>query len=81
MPGSRFGAVITTPMMVWLILHFGWRVPFFIFGAFGVVWAAVWFFWYRDTPSEHSWVNQAERDLIEKNLGSRSGKSKSGAVA
>ena len=28
--GSRFGAVITSPMMVWLILHFGWRVPFFI---------------------------------------------------
>jgi MFS family permease len=72
--GSRFGAVITPPIVVWLILHFGWRAPFFTFGVLGLGWAALWFFWYRDTPAEHSWVNQAERDLIEKSLGTRPGK-------
>ena len=35
-----------------------------MFAALGVTWAAVWYFYYRDTPEEHAGVNQAERDLI-----------------
>ena len=35
----------------------------------GIVWAAVWYYWYRDTPREHAAVNRAERDLIEGAVG------------
>ncbi len=69
--GSRLGAAVTPGLVVAMIAAFGWRMPFYLFGVFGIVWAAVWFFWYRDTPAEHSWVNQAERELIEKSLGVR----------
>jgi predicted MFS family arabinose efflux permease len=37
-----------------LQLRYGWRVPFFVFGAAGLVWAAVWYAWFRDSPAEKS---------------------------
>ncbi|MFN7938581.1 MAG: MFS transporter [Bryobacteraceae bacterium] len=62
--GSRIGAALTPPIVVWLIVTYGWRMPFFVFGALGVVWAVFWYWYYRDTPELHSAVNQAELELI-----------------
>jgi len=62
--GSRLGAALSPPLVVFLIARFGWRMPFFVFGAIGLAWAAVWFFYYRDSPEQHPSVNQAERELI-----------------
>jgi sugar phosphate permease len=62
--GSRLGAAISPIPVVFLITMFGWHTPFFVFGSIGLCWAAVWLFYYRDSPEEHPGVNQAERDLI-----------------
>ena len=62
--GSRLGAALTPPLVVALMTWYGWRFPFFVFGAVGLVWAATWFVYYRDTPEEHSAVNDAERRQI-----------------
>jgi sugar phosphate permease len=62
--GSRLGSAITPPIVVFLIAGFGWRSPFFIFGAVGILWAILWFFYYRDSPSDHAGVNEAELELI-----------------
>src|SRR5215468_8657654 len=70
--GSRLGAAMMPPLVVAIVLRLGWRAPFWCFGAVGVAWAAVWFWYYRDTPGEHASVNAAERDLISKSLGARS---------
>src|SRR5690349_2121674 len=51
--GSRLGAAATPPLVVWLIASYGWRVPFWTFGVLGLIWAATWFWYYRDTPDEH----------------------------
>jgi MFS family permease len=67
--GSRLGAAFAPPLVVALIVAYGWRSPFFVFSLLGIIWAAVWFFWYRDTPEEHSQVNQAEKDLIHTSMG------------
>ena len=67
--GSRLGAALTPPLVVLLIAHFGWRMPFLVCGGLGVVWAAAWFLYYRDTPEEHSGVNPAELELIHKGTG------------
>jgi MFS family permease len=67
--GSRLGAAITPPLVVWLMTAYGWRVPFFVFGLLGLVWAAAWYWYYRDTPAEHKSVNAAERQLIENSVG------------
>jgi sugar phosphate permease len=37
----------------------------------GVIWAGVWYWYYRDTPREHSSVNAAERSLIEASISDR----------
>src|SRR4051812_39200784 len=62
--GSRLGGAMTPPIVVLIMAKFGWRAAFLLFGVLGIVWSAVWFFYYRDTPEEHAGVNQAERDLI-----------------
>jgi sugar phosphate permease len=67
--GSRLGAALTPSIVVLLMIAYGWRVPFFAFGVVGLVWAAVWYWYYRDTPAEHSSVNSAERHRIETSLG------------
>lgn len=71
--GSRLGGALTPVLVVAIIGLWGWRAPFFIFASVGIVWAIVWFFWYRDDPAEHSGVNEAERDLIKTALGRKGG--------
>jgi MFS family permease len=77
--GSRLGGALTPIVVVFLIAHFGWRAPFYLFAALGLIWAAVWFAFYRDTPGEHRMVNGAERELIATSLGSAAGRAR-GAV-
>ncbi|MEK7404058.1 MAG: MFS transporter [Acidobacteriota bacterium] len=67
--GSRLGAALTPPLVVLLMTAWGWRAPFVVFGALGLVWVAVWFAYYRDTPGQHRSVNAAERELIHSSLG------------
>ena len=53
------------PMVAALIIDTaGWRWTFGVFGMVGVVWAALFFWWFRDSPSDHPAVNQAEVQLI-----------------
>jgi sugar phosphate permease len=62
--GSRLGAAMTPPLVVWIIARYNWRAAFITFGIMGVLWSAVWLFYYRDAPDEHSATNLAERELI-----------------
>lgn len=75
--GARLGAALTPVLVAFLILHFGWRAPFLIFAVVGLVWAAAWFLYYRDTPREHGSVNEGELEKIESALGTRSAVRKS----
>ena len=65
-----FGAHVTlalTPMLVMLLnvqMHVSWRWIFCLFGLTGLVWAAFWYAWFRDEPSEHAAVNAAELQYI-----------------
>ncbi len=68
---SRVGAALTPPLVVLLMLRFGWRAPFFLFGLIGLCWSAAWYWYYRDTPSEHRFTNDAEKSLIETSVGVR----------
>jgi MFS family permease len=66
--GSRLGGAITPALVVLIIAHFGWRAAFLAFGCLGFIWAAVWFWYYRDTPGEHRSANAEERQLIQSAL-------------
>lgn len=67
--GSRLGGALTPALVVLIMANYGWRAPFVVFGAVGVLWALVWFWYYRDTPAEHPGVNAAELELIQSSLG------------
>jgi MFS family permease len=59
-----------TPVLVVLILKIPgmtWRTAFYMFGVIGMVWAAFFYFWYRDDPQIHPKVNPAERELLAEN--------------
>jgi len=62
--GSRVGTALALPIVVVLIALAGWRGSFVLTGFLGVVWAAVWWFFYR-RPQEHRLVSAEERAYIE----------------
>ncbi len=57
---SQIGGAIAPLLVVPIQIRYGWRAAFFVFGVLGVIWAAVWFAWFRDSPSEKSGVSAAE---------------------
>jgi nitrate/nitrite transporter NarK len=61
---AALGGALTQPIVVALLERFSWRQAFPIFGAVGVVYAAAWFWWFRDDPHTHPSVNSAELALI-----------------
>jgi sugar phosphate permease len=67
--GSRLGAALTPPLVVLIIVRYNWRAAFLVFGIVGLVWAAAWFLYYRDTPEQHHGVNPAELALIHSTSG------------
>ncbi len=61
---ARWGGA-ATPFLVFLVLGvMPWRWAFAVFGALGIVWAVVFFRWFKDDPREHPGVNEAERALL-----------------
>jgi sugar phosphate permease len=67
--GSRLGGALTPVMVVALIAMYSWRAPFLIFAVVGIVWAVLWYRFYRNTPYEHASVNEGEREIITAALG------------
>lgn len=65
--GSRLGAAFALPFVAWLINDFGWRNSFFILGAIGLVWAFLWFYFFRNNPEEHPRLSMAEKAFIIEN--------------
>ncbi len=64
---SRLGAAVAPPVAVFLMLSYGWKTVFYILGSLGLLWAIVFYFYYRDDPKDHSGVNEAELSLITAN--------------
>lgn len=57
---SRFAVAITPITAGGLVLLYGWRVMFFVFGAIGFVWVAAFWWFYRERPEDHPQVNRTE---------------------
>lgn len=62
--GHAVGASVTVWLVQKMIPLQGWRWPFVEFGLLGLVWCAVWYYWFRDEPKSHPAVNEAEVSLI-----------------
>jgi len=57
---SQIGGALAPLLVVPIQSRYGWRASFFVFGALGVAWAAVWYIWFRDSPAEKDGVRRWE---------------------
>lgn len=64
---ARWGGAFTPLLVVAVLRHMDWRTAFVLFGAMGVVWAAAFYWWYRDNPRTHPSVNEGELALLAGN--------------
>ena len=61
---SQIGGAIAPLLVVPIQIRYGWHASFYIFGMLGLIWAAVWYTWFRDSPSEKRGVSLAELNQI-----------------
>lgn len=61
---ARWGGAFTPALVAYVLTLVSWRRAFEIFGVLGVVWALVFYWWYRDDPATHPSVNAAELALL-----------------
>lgn len=57
---GRLGAAIAPLVVVPILQAWGWRAAFWLVGSVGFIWAAVWWLWYRNNPSEHPGISRQE---------------------
>jgi MFS transporter, ACS family, glucarate transporter len=49
---SQVGGAIAPLLVLPIQMRYGWRMSFYVFGVAGLGWAAVWYWWFRDSPEE-----------------------------
>jgi ACS family D-galactonate transporter-like MFS transporter len=57
---ARLGGAITPPIVLAIVVRYGWRESFIVLGAASLIWTAVWLASFRDTPEEHPWMTEVE---------------------
>jgi ACS family glucarate transporter-like MFS transporter len=62
--GLGLGGTLTPIFIAWTMMHFGWRIAFYICSALAFLVVIAWNFYARDWPEEHHGVNAAELQHI-----------------
>ncbi len=63
--GARLGAALAMPAVASMIQWLGWKPTFAVLMGIGIVWAAGWWWCFRDDPRELASVSPEELSLIE----------------
>jgi sugar phosphate permease len=61
---TAVGGALAPPIVVAIEQRQGWRAAFFVLGSLGIFWAAIWYWWFRDTPREKAGVTSEEIEII-----------------
>jgi MFS family permease len=62
---SRIGAALAPFLAVSIMMTWGWRYVFYIFGTLGLIWAIFWGFWFQNEPKNMPGIKDAELKHIE----------------
>ena len=62
--GLGLGGTLTPIFIAWTMIHFGWRVSFYVCSALGFMAVLIWNFYATDWPEHHSALNDAELQRI-----------------
>jgi sugar phosphate permease len=57
---ARLGNALTPPLVAWLIWKTSWRGSFIVLGIVSLVWAVVWWLYFRDDPAQHPGISREE---------------------
>ena len=66
--GVGVGAGVAPPLIIYLMLHGGWRWSFWVCAAIGLAAGLVWYLVARDRPEQHSWMTPQEAEHIRSGL-------------
>jgi MFS transporter, ACS family, glucarate transporter len=66
--GVGAGSALSTPLITYVILNFGWRTSFWICALIGLIAGMIWFIAARDDPQQHPRVSAAELEFIREGL-------------
>jgi len=61
---SAWGGALTPFLVAMVMQYVSWRIAFALFGGLGVVWAVLFYRWFRDDPQTHPGLNAAEAALL-----------------
>ncbi len=61
--GTSLGAVLAPPVVIGISALYDWRMAFIVTGALGLVWAGMWYAFYR-SPADHFAITPEEQALI-----------------
>jgi ACS family glucarate transporter-like MFS transporter len=62
---ARWGGAFTPLLVMQVLRWMSWRQAFMVFGGIGLIWAVLFFRWYRDNPRDNKSINPAELRMIE----------------
>jgi len=62
---ARWGGAFTPLLVLWVLRLVSWRTAFVCFGLLGVIWAIIFYRWFRDDPRDHPGVNAAELSMLQ----------------
>ena len=62
--GIPLGTLFALTTTGWIVTRYGWPSVFYIFGLFGVIWAAVWYFKAASYPGEYPGITAEELELL-----------------
>lgn len=71
--GAHLAGGMTPMIVLALVQIMNWRAVFVLFGLMGMVWAAVWYHWFSNDPTEHHAVNPTELAIIVAGRGASGG--------
>jgi ACS family hexuronate transporter-like MFS transporter len=57
--GASIGSVVSTPVIAWLVLAYGWQSAFIAMGVLGLLWLGGWWFTYRVPENIEAEVRRA----------------------
>lgn len=77
--GTSVGAMLAPPLVVWAVVNYNWEMSFVVTGALGLVWALVWYIFYRSPerngaliPAEYAAVQDDQIEVVKEKASLRS---------
>jgi MFS transporter, ACS family, glucarate transporter len=64
---GRLGGSIAPWVIIPISASLGWRFSFFAMAVLGIIWAIIWYGWFKDFPHESKNISKEELTLIEEN--------------